>query len=45
MTGIDRARAYRLSASNKGWHVSQVETAKTDETRERRIAKQIRRAA
>ena len=30
-----------LSGSNKGWHVSQVEGAKTDETRQRRIAKQI----
>ena len=30
-----------LSPSNKGWHVSQVEGAKTDETRQRRIAKQI----
>jgi hypothetical protein len=30
-----------LSPSNKGWHVLQVEGAKTDETRQRRIAKQI----
>jgi hypothetical protein len=30
-----------LSPSNKGWHVSQVEGAKTDETRQRRIAKQV----
>ena len=30
-----------LSPSNKGWHASQVEGAKTDETRQRRIAKQI----
>jgi Bacteriocin-protection, YdeI or OmpD-Associated/Domain of unknown function (DUF1905) len=29
------------SNSNKGWHVSQVTSAKTDETRERRIAKSI----
>ena len=31
----------RLSNSNKGWHVSQVTGAKTDATRERRIAKSI----
>jgi uncharacterized protein YdeI (YjbR/CyaY-like superfamily) len=31
----------RLSPSNKGWHVSQVTDAKTDETRQRRIAKQV----
>jgi hypothetical protein len=30
-----------LSPSNKGWHVSQVEGAKTDETRQRRVAKQV----
>ena len=30
-----------LSYSNKSWHVSQVEGAKTDETRQRRIAKSI----
>lgn len=30
-----------LSNSNKGWHVYQVEGAKTDETRQRRIAKSI----
>ena len=30
-----------LSPSNKGWHVSQVEGAKTDETRRRRIARQV----
>ena len=30
-----------LSNSNKGWHVLQVAGAKTDETRQRRIAKQI----
>lgn len=31
----------RLSNSNKGWHVLQVTGAKTDETRQRRIAKQV----
>ena len=36
-----RATFYKLSNSNKGWHVSQVTTAKTDETRERRIAKSV----
>ncbi len=30
-----------LSPSNKGWHVQQVTGAKTDETRERRLAKSI----
>jgi Bacteriocin-protection, YdeI or OmpD-Associated/Domain of unknown function (DUF1905) len=30
-----------LSPSNKGWHVSSIEGAKTDETRQRRIAKQV----
>jgi hypothetical protein len=30
-----------LSPSNRGWHVSQVTGAKTDETRQRRIAKQV----
>ena len=30
-----------LSNSNKGWHVSSVEGAKTDETRQRRIAKSV----
>ena len=30
-----------LSPSNKGWHVLQVEGAKTDETRQRRIEKQV----
>jgi hypothetical protein len=30
-----------LSNSNKGWHVLQVEGAKTDETRQRRIVKSI----
>jgi hypothetical protein len=31
----------RLSNSNRGWHVSQVTGAKTDETRQRRIAKSV----
>ena len=31
----------RISNSNKGWHVSQVTGAKTDETRQRRIEKSI----
>ena len=30
-----------LSPSNKGWHVSSIEGAKTQETRQRRIAKSI----
>jgi hypothetical protein len=30
-----------LSPSNKGWHVSSVEGARTDETRQRRIVKQM----
>ena len=30
-----------LSNSNKGWHVLQVTGAKTDETRQRRIAKSV----
>jgi hypothetical protein len=30
-----------LSNSNKGWHVYQVTGAKTDETRQRRIAKSV----
>lgn len=30
-----------LSNSNKGWHVSQVTGAKTEETRQRRIAKSV----
>ena len=30
-----------LSYSNKSWHVSQVDGAKTDETRQRRIAKSV----
>jgi Bacteriocin-protection, YdeI or OmpD-Associated/Domain of unknown function (DUF1905) len=31
----------RLSNSNKGWHTSQIEGAKTDETRQRRIARSV----
>ncbi|HEX5822845.1 MAG TPA: YdeI/OmpD-associated family protein [Candidatus Limnocylindrales bacterium] len=31
----------KLSNSNKGWHTLQVEGAKTDETRQRRIARSI----
>jgi uncharacterized protein YdeI (YjbR/CyaY-like superfamily) len=30
-----------LSYSNKSWHVLQVEGAKTDETRQRRIARSV----
>ena len=30
-----------LSYSNRSWHVLQVEGAKTDETRQRRIAKSV----
>jgi uncharacterized protein YdeI (YjbR/CyaY-like superfamily) len=30
-----------LSYSNKSWHVLQIEGAKTDETRQRRLAKSI----
>jgi bacteriocin resistance YdeI/OmpD-like protein/uncharacterized protein DUF1905 len=30
-----------LSNSNKGWHTSQIEGAKSDETRERRIARSV----
>ncbi|MEO8509879.1 MAG: YdeI/OmpD-associated family protein [Chloroflexota bacterium] len=30
-----------LSNSNKGWHVSQVTGAKTDETRQRRMARSV----
>ena len=36
-----RATFDALSNSNKSWHVLQVTGAKTDETRERRIAKSI----
>ena len=31
----------KLSNSNKGWHTLQIEGAKTDETRQRRIARSI----
>jgi uncharacterized protein YdeI (YjbR/CyaY-like superfamily) len=31
----------RLSYSNKSWHVLSIEGAKTDETRQRRIAKSV----
>jgi hypothetical protein len=36
-----RATFDKLSNSNKGWHVLQVEGAKSDETRQRRIAKSV----
>ena len=36
-----RRRSTALSNSNKGWHVSSIEGAKTDETRQRRIAKSV----
>ena len=36
-----RATFDRLSYSNKSWHVLQVTGAKTDETRQRRIARSI----
>jgi hypothetical protein len=36
-----RASFDGLSYSNKGWHVGQITGAKTDETRQRRIAKSI----
>ncbi|HEX5589187.1 MAG TPA: YdeI/OmpD-associated family protein [Candidatus Limnocylindrales bacterium] len=36
-----RATFDRLSYSNRSWHVLQVEGAKTDETRQRRIAKSV----
>ena len=36
-----RATFHMLSYSNRSWHVLQVTGAKTDETRERRIAKSI----
>jgi uncharacterized protein YdeI (YjbR/CyaY-like superfamily) len=43
---LDTAPAARttfdsLSYSNKSWHVLQIEGAKTDETRQRRIAKSV----
>ena len=31
----------KLSNSNKGWHTLQIEGAKTDETRQRRVARSI----
>jgi len=31
----------KLSNSNKGWHTGQIESAKTDETRQRRIATSV----
>jgi hypothetical protein len=31
----------KLSNSNKGWHVSSIEGARTDETRQRRIEKSV----
>ena len=45
-TALDAEPAARrtfegLSYSNKSWHVSQVDGAKTDETRQRRIAKSV----
>ena len=36
-----RATYEGLSNSNKGWHVSAITGAKTDETRQRRIAKSV----
>jgi Bacteriocin-protection, YdeI or OmpD-Associated/Domain of unknown function (DUF1905) len=36
-----RATFDRISYSNKSWHVLQVEGAKTDETRQRRIEKSV----
>jgi hypothetical protein len=36
-----RATFDGLSNSNRGWHVSQVTGAKTDETRQRRIARSV----
>ena len=43
MDAVPAARATfdRLSYSNQSWHVLQVEGAKTDETRQRRIAKSV----
>jgi uncharacterized protein YdeI (YjbR/CyaY-like superfamily) len=38
----DAARTFDgLSYSNKSWHTYQIEAAKSDETRQRRIAKSI----
>ena len=36
-----RATFDRISNSNRGWHVSQVTGAKSEETRQRRIAKSV----
>ncbi len=36
-----RATFDRISNSNKSWHVSQVTGARTDETRQRRVAKSV----
>jgi uncharacterized protein YdeI (YjbR/CyaY-like superfamily) len=36
-----RATFERLSYSNQSWHVLQVTGAKSDETRQRRIAKSV----
>jgi hypothetical protein len=36
-----RATFDKLSNSNKGWHVSAIEGAKSDETRQRRIEKSV----
>jgi hypothetical protein len=36
-----RATFDKLSNSNKGWHVSSIEGAKSDETRQRRIEKSV----
>ncbi len=43
MDAVPAARATfdRLSYSNQSWHVLQIEGAKTDETRQRRIAKSV----
>jgi hypothetical protein len=43
LAGDDAARRTfdALSPSNKGWHVSSIEGAKSDETRQRRIAKSV----
>jgi Bacteriocin-protection, YdeI or OmpD-Associated/Domain of unknown function (DUF1905) len=38
---VARATFDRLSYSNKSWHVLQVTGAKTEETRQRRIAKSV----
>ena len=38
---IARATFDALSNSNKGWHTSSIEGAKSDETRQRRIAKSV----